>query len=205
MIEAVGHNYLPEYFEAVEKLLAPQGILVMQTITTPESRYRANKHSADFINTIIFPGGCCPSLHAMLEAIEAKTTLHLERHDNINLHYAETLRRWRKRFNTQLPRVLELGFDDSFIRCVSTKKQKKNNKLNAVPQILISFVRCVALQSQMLELLLVLLRDRVRASNHEHPDLDVFACWQSVPDRRPRPGPDCELNALLKHGLFFEG
>lgn len=117
MIEAVGHNYLPDYFEAIEKLLAADGIVVMQTITAPESRYRATKNGADFINTIIFPGGCCPSLQAMLEAMEAKSNLHLERLDNINLHYAETLRRWRKRFNSQLPRALELGFDDCFIRC----------------------------------------------------------------------------------------
>lgn len=116
MIEAVGHSHLNEFFESVERLLAPKGIFVMQAITTPESRYRGIKNYADFMNTIIFPGGCCPSLHALLEAMEARSTLHLEGFDNINLHYAETLRQWRKRFNSQLPKVLELGFDDSFIR-----------------------------------------------------------------------------------------
>ena len=116
MIEAVGHKHLPEFFEAVEALLAPHGVFVMQAITTPESRYPGIKNSADFINTIIFPGGCCPSLHALLDAMQSKSTLHLEGFDNISLHYAETLRQWRRRFNSQIPRVLELGFDDSFIR-----------------------------------------------------------------------------------------
>ena len=46
----------------------------------------------------------------------AETTLHLENVVNINLHYAETLREWRRRFNRALPRVLDLGFDDTFVR-----------------------------------------------------------------------------------------
>ena len=41
----------------------------------------------------------------------------LERLDNINLHYGETLREWRRRFNDHLPEVLDQGFDDTFIRC----------------------------------------------------------------------------------------
>jgi cyclopropane-fatty-acyl-phospholipid synthase len=39
MIEAVGHSHLVEFFWAVEQVLAPSGILVMEAITTPESRY----------------------------------------------------------------------------------------------------------------------------------------------------------------------
>lgn len=39
MIEAVGHKHLGEFFWAIEQLLAPQGVLVMEAITTPEIRY----------------------------------------------------------------------------------------------------------------------------------------------------------------------
>ena len=39
MIEAVGHSHLVEFFWAVEQVLAPNGILVMEAITTPECRY----------------------------------------------------------------------------------------------------------------------------------------------------------------------
>jgi cyclopropane-fatty-acyl-phospholipid synthase len=116
MIEAVGHNHLPSFFAAVDALLTLEGIFVMQAITMPDARYPTYVKSADFLNTIIFPGGCCPSLSALLNAMAAKSTLHLEHVTNSNLHYAETLRRWRVRFNAALPRILELGFDDSFIR-----------------------------------------------------------------------------------------
>ena len=116
MIEAVGHNHLQSFFATVDSLLHTEGIFVMQAITMPDSRYPTYVKSADLCNTIIFPGGCCPSMSALLNAMALKSTLHLENVVNINLHYAETLRQWRTRFNAAFPRVLELGFDDTFLR-----------------------------------------------------------------------------------------
>jgi cyclopropane-fatty-acyl-phospholipid synthase len=117
MIEAVGHNYLGEFFAAVERMLKPDGIFVMEAITTPESHYPVYRGSSDFINQIIFPGSCCPSLHALLEAMAIRSNLTLESYDNIGMHYAETLREWRHRFNEAEPHVRNLGFDSIFIRC----------------------------------------------------------------------------------------
>ena len=117
MIEAVGHNHLGEFFAVIERLLAPDGVFVMQAITTPESRYNVNVKSADFCNTVIFPGGCCPSLTALMDAMSAHSTLHVDSLFNINVHYAETLRHWRRRFNNARSKIYALGFDDAFIRC----------------------------------------------------------------------------------------
>eukprot|EP01041_Mallomonas_annulata_P003419 gene3419-6783_t len=117
MIEAVGHNHLGEFFACIERMLADNGVFVMQAITTPEPRYTVNVKSADFCNTIIFPGGCCPSLTALLDAMTKNSTLYLDNMCNINIHYAQTLREWRRRFNESLPRIYSLGFDDTFIRC----------------------------------------------------------------------------------------
>jgi len=116
MIEAVGHNHLHTFFRCVDQLLTTEGIFVMQAITMPDARYPVYHKSADFLNTIIFPGGCCPSLSALLTAMANESTLHLENAVNTNLHYAETLRQWRVRFNQAYPKVLALGFDDSFMR-----------------------------------------------------------------------------------------
>jgi cyclopropane-fatty-acyl-phospholipid synthase len=116
MIEAVGHNHLSTFFRCVDKLLVTEGIFVMQAITMPDARYPTYVKSADFLNTIIFPGGCCPSLSALLTAMANESTLHLENVVNTNLHYAETLRQWRVRFNQAFPRVVELGFNDQFMR-----------------------------------------------------------------------------------------
>mmetsp|Transcript_4291 Transcript_4291/g.4966 ORF Transcript_4291/g.4966 Transcript_4291/m.4966 type:complete len:473 (-) Transcript_4291:330-1748(-) len=116
MIEAVGHKHLGEFFWAVEQLLNPSGILVMEAITTPEMRYETYLRSTDFINTIIFPGSCCPSLHALVDAAYCNSCLTLEHVSNIGLHYARTLAEWRRRFNAAEQRVRKLGFDDIFLR-----------------------------------------------------------------------------------------
>jgi cyclopropane-fatty-acyl-phospholipid synthase len=116
MIEAVGHDHLGEFFWAVEQVLAPNGILVMEAITTPEMRYETYLRSTDFINTIIFPGSCCPSLHALVDAAYHNSSLTLEHVSNVGLHYARTLAEWRRRFNANEALVRQLGFDDVFLR-----------------------------------------------------------------------------------------
>ncbi|KAL3793202.1 hypothetical protein HJC23_000744 [Cyclotella cryptica] len=116
MIEAVGHEHLGEFFWAVEQVLKYDGVLVMEAITTPESRYETYLRSTDFINTVIFPGGICPSLHALVDASYKWSTLTLEHIDNIGLHYAETLAEWRRRFNANEKSVRKMGFDDVFMR-----------------------------------------------------------------------------------------
>jgi cyclopropane-fatty-acyl-phospholipid synthase len=116
MIEAVGHKHLGAFFWAVEQVLAHDGILVMEAITTPEQRYETYLRSTDFINTIIFPGSCCPSVHALVDAAYKQSCLTLEHIDNIGLHYAQTLAEWRRRFNANEALVRSLGFDDIFLR-----------------------------------------------------------------------------------------
>jgi cyclopropane-fatty-acyl-phospholipid synthase len=116
MIEAVGHDHLVEFFWAVEQVLDRDGVLVMEAITTTEERYENYLRSTDFINTIIFPGSCCPSLHALVDAAYKGSRLSLEHIDNIGLHYAQTLADWRRRFNANEEFVRRLGFDDIFLR-----------------------------------------------------------------------------------------
>ena len=116
MIEAVGHKYLGDFFWTVERVLKRDGILVMEAITTPEERYESYLRSTDFINTVIFPGSCCPSLHALVDAAYHNSCLTLEHIDNIGLHYAQTLAEWRRRFNANAQMVRSLGFDDVFVR-----------------------------------------------------------------------------------------
>lgn len=116
MIEAVGHDHLTEFFWAVEQVLAPDGVLVMEAITTTEERYENYLRSTDFINTVIFPGSCCPSLHALVDAAYKGSNLSLEHIDNIGLHYAQTLADWRRRFNANEKSNRKLGFDDVFFR-----------------------------------------------------------------------------------------
>jgi cyclopropane-fatty-acyl-phospholipid synthase len=116
MLEAVGHRYLDTYFAQVDRLLAPDGLVGIQVITIPEQRYRAYRRRPDFIQRYIFPGGHLPSLEAMAGSMGAHTRLYVEDTENLGVHYAETLRRWRERFLASVDDVRALGFDDRFVR-----------------------------------------------------------------------------------------
>ncbi len=115
MIEAVGHSYLPGYFQAVSRLLKPGGRFALQAICITDDRYEEYNSRSDFIRKYIFPGGHlpCPKL---LGELSSQVGLVQQNELEFGLHYAETLRRWRDDFNERLPRVRELGFDERFIR-----------------------------------------------------------------------------------------
>jgi cyclopropane-fatty-acyl-phospholipid synthase len=116
MLEAVGHRYFGTYFETVDRLLAPDGLAAIQVITIPEQRYDAYRRRPDFIQRYIFPGGHLPSLEAMAGSMGANSDLYVESSENIGVHYAETLRRWRERFLANVEEVERLGFDRRFVR-----------------------------------------------------------------------------------------
>ena len=116
MLEAVGHRYLGTYFQQVDRLLAPDGLAAIQVITIPEQRYDNYRRRPDFIQRYIFPGGHLPSLEAMCEGMGEHSQLYVEQVDNIGIHYAETLRRWREQFLDNVDAVLALGFDQRFVR-----------------------------------------------------------------------------------------
>ncbi len=116
MLEAVGHRYLGTFFRTVDRLLAADGLAVLQVITLPDQRERAYRRRPDFIQRAVFPGGHLPSLTSMARAMTRRSRLIVEDLENLGPHYAETLRRWRERFGAEQARVRALGFDETFIR-----------------------------------------------------------------------------------------
>jgi cyclopropane-fatty-acyl-phospholipid synthase len=116
MLEAVGHRYLGTYFATIDRLLAPDGLAAIQVITIPEQRYDSYRRRPDFIQRYIFPGGHLPSLEAMAGTMGRTSELYVDDVENIGMHYAETLRRWRERFLRRSDEVRALGFDDRFVR-----------------------------------------------------------------------------------------
>src|SRR6202020_1280833 len=81
MIEAIGHQYLREYFSKVGALLTDDGAALIQAITIEDHRYKQALRAVDFIKRYIFPGSFIPSIEAMLEAKASSCELalvHLE-------------------------------------------------------------------------------------------------------------------------------
>ncbi len=116
MLEAVGHEFLDIYFKKCHELLKPAGILALQVITSPDSRYRSMRKGVDWIQKHIFPGSLLPSVAALNGAVNRTGDLTLVGLREMGIHYVETLKMWRQRFNIGLNEVRELGFDDVFIR-----------------------------------------------------------------------------------------
>ncbi|KAJ2715734.1 hypothetical protein H4R23_005554, partial [Coemansia sp. Cherry 401B] len=109
MVEHVGYEYLPVYFEQCHELLHPHhGVMVLQASTMNEERYSEYRHSVDFINKHIFPGGHCPSVSALVAGATkgSRGLLMLESAANFPDHYARTLRVWRERFLCGFDKVL---------------------------------------------------------------------------------------------------
>jgi cyclopropane-fatty-acyl-phospholipid synthase len=115
MLEAVGYEYLPGYFAACARALAPGGRLALQSITMPDERFEAYRRRVDWMQTYVFPGSLIPSLGAIARA-SAAAGFTIERSDDIGPDYAPTLRAWRERFLTALPRVRALGGGEPFVR-----------------------------------------------------------------------------------------
>jgi cyclopropane-fatty-acyl-phospholipid synthase len=115
MIEAVGQAYWPTYFETIARLLKPGGRACVQSITIADQYFERYLNSTDFIQQYIFPGGCLPSPGEFRNQAQA-AGLQVVDALNFGPDYAETLRRWRDSFMSQLDTVRTLKFDDRFVR-----------------------------------------------------------------------------------------
>ncbi|MFN0085881.1 MAG: class I SAM-dependent methyltransferase [Blastocatellia bacterium] len=116
MIEAVGHEYFNSFFKKCHELLNRYGLLAIQAITCPDSRYESHRKNVTWMQKHIFPGGLLPSIGVMNEAINETGDLQLWNLEEMGLHYARTTATWRERFNHNLEAVLAQGFDERFIR-----------------------------------------------------------------------------------------
>ena len=116
MVEAVGEEYWPVYFQVLDRRLAPGGRVAVQAITMSHERMRVTRHSYGWIQKYIFPGGLIPSLQAIDETLAAHTSLRVTARRELGQHYARTLGLWRYRFDGAWEQVHRLGFDETFRR-----------------------------------------------------------------------------------------
>jgi cyclopropane-fatty-acyl-phospholipid synthase len=116
MIEAVGWRHFGTFFEKCSSLLAPDGLMLLQAITIDDRAYEVEKAGASFINTYVFPDGCLPSLEVISRCVSRRTDMQAVGLEDLTPHYAETLRRWRDNFLSNVDRLRELGYDSRFQR-----------------------------------------------------------------------------------------
>ena len=115
MVEAVGREYWADYFATVHRLLKPGGRACIQSIVIDDTLWERYTRSTDFIQQYIFPGGCLPCPREFRREARA-AGFEVVDELSFGADYAETLRRWREKFMAERTQVLQLGFDERFIR-----------------------------------------------------------------------------------------
>ncbi|KAL3648751.1 hypothetical protein CASFOL_005154 [Castilleja foliolosa] len=116
MLEAVGHEYMEEYFKCCESALADNGLFVLQFISIADEKYDEFRLSQGFIKEYIFPGGCLPSLSRVTKAMATASRMSVVHLEDIGSHYYRTLRYWQENFLVNQTKIMALGFDDKFMR-----------------------------------------------------------------------------------------
>lgn len=110
MFEHVGIGHYPEFFAKISTLLKQDGIALLHTIGRADGPGTTNA----WIRKYIFPGGYSPALSEVIPSIE-NVGLYITDIEVWRLHYAQTIREWRQRFQNNRTEVLKL-FDERFCR-----------------------------------------------------------------------------------------
>ncbi|UUX48107.1 cyclopropane-fatty-acyl-phospholipid synthase family protein [Nisaea acidiphila] len=110
MFEHVGVGHYGEFFGKVRTLLKPDGVALLHSI----GRHDGPGVTNPWIRRYIFPGGYSPALSEVLPVIETER-LWATDIEILRLHYAETLRHWRERFEKHRAEMAAL-YDERFCR-----------------------------------------------------------------------------------------
>ena len=110
MFEHVGVNHYRAFFTKLKSLLAPDGVALLHSIGRKDGPGATNP----WIRKYIFPGGYVPALSEVLPTIE-QLRLWVTDIEILRLHYAETLRAWRLRFERNRNRARAI-YDERFCR-----------------------------------------------------------------------------------------
>jgi cyclopropane-fatty-acyl-phospholipid synthase len=116
MVEAVGWKDFGTFFARCSDLLAHDGLMLLQAITTSDRAYDVEKGNRSFMATHIFPGGCLPCSKVIAECVARHTDMRTLAAQDISAHYAETLRHWSERFAVRRAELPALGYDERFAR-----------------------------------------------------------------------------------------
>jgi cyclopropane-fatty-acyl-phospholipid synthase len=110
MFEHVGVTHYGAFFAKLRDLLAPDGVALLHTI----GRTTGPGATDPWTTKYIFPGGYTPAMSEVVAAIE-RSGLYLTDVEVLRLHYAETLKAWRSRFENNRDKAAAL-YDERFCR-----------------------------------------------------------------------------------------
>lgn len=116
MVEAVGREFWPAFFDCIARCLKPGGRAAIQYIAMRDDLFDGYARGADFIQAYVFPGGMLVR-ESTFRQLAAERGLEWRDQASFPLDYAETLRLWRESFDRAVEAArLPAGFDARFVR-----------------------------------------------------------------------------------------
>src|SRR5438309_4779772 len=113
MVEAVGRRWWGAYLDSVARNLRGGGRAALQFISIDHRIFDRYAQSADFIQTYIFPGGLLLN-EPQFEMLAGERGLTWQDREGFGRDYAETLKRWRERYDGAVTRGTLTGFEEPF-------------------------------------------------------------------------------------------
>jgi cyclopropane-fatty-acyl-phospholipid synthase len=110
MFEHVGQSHYGEFFRKIRDLLTDDGVCLLHSI----GRMGPPGLTSPWLVKHIFPGGYAPALSEPVAEIE-RAGLWITDVEILRLHYAETLKHWHQRFQSNRDKVRSL-YDERFCR-----------------------------------------------------------------------------------------
>ncbi len=114
MFEHVGVKHLPEYFAAIHRLLAPDGVVMNHGITTTDPDNGETPYGGGaFIDKYVFPQGELAHIGHVLKAMQ-QGKLEVCDVENLRRHYARTCAIWTDNFEANTERARALAGDKRY-------------------------------------------------------------------------------------------
>ena len=113
MVEAVGRRWWGAYLDSIARNLKTGGRAALQYISIDHRIFDRYAGNADFIQTYIFPGGLLLD-EPQFEALAHERGLSWDERKGFGRDYADTLKRWRERYDQAVARGSLAGFADEF-------------------------------------------------------------------------------------------
>jgi cyclopropane-fatty-acyl-phospholipid synthase len=113
MVEAVGRRWWGAYLDSTARNLMSGGRAALQFISMDHRIFDRYAHNPDFIQTYIFPGGLLLD-EPEFEALARARGLSWENRVGFGQDYAETLNRWRGRYDQAVASGALSGFEEPF-------------------------------------------------------------------------------------------
>jgi cyclopropane-fatty-acyl-phospholipid synthase len=113
MVEAVGERWWGAYLDSIARNLKAGGRAALQFISIRHELFDAYARNPDFIQTYIFPGGMLLN-EPRFAVLARERGLSLEARQGFRLDYAETLKRWRERYDQAVAHGALNGFGEAF-------------------------------------------------------------------------------------------